>query len=155
MNRKVKVELMNKVNFDNLAVLLNYDQLLRKSLGYESDIGTETADEMYEYIIKWQTDNKASSYVIMLGDESIGLISLSHQSGTHARIGYWLASAKWRHGFATQAFEQVLEIAKRNGFTEVAASISLDNIASKRIWEKYGASFKKEGTMLTASLKTT
>jgi ribosomal-protein-alanine N-acetyltransferase len=153
MKREVKVELMNKTNFNNLATLLNYDQPLRKSLGYKSDIGTETAEEMYEYIIKWQTYNKSSSYVMRLGNESIGLISLSHQSGVHARIGYWLASAWWHCGFGTQAFEQILEIAKQNGFTGVAASISLDNIASKRIWEKYGANFKKEGTMLTVSLK--
>ena len=147
------VEPISEQNFSDLAVLLTCDEALLQSLGSGQRSRTATPNELFEDIAKWQTDNNASSYAIRLENRSIGLISLSHQKNTHAQVGYWLASSEWRKGYTTEAFVQIIEIAKRRGFTKLSASIDPSSTASKHIWDNLGARFKVHNDGLVASLK--
>jgi len=80
-------------------------------------------------------------FAIVLDKLAIGTISLSHQdvNNRKARIGYWISSNYWGNGYASQAFSQVINFAKLKRIEYVSSSIKDDNLASKRIWENYGA----------------
>lgn len=152
MQGVIAIEPISKQNFGDLVILLTCDETLLKSLGSRQHLRTVAPNELFEDIAKWQTDNKASSYAIRLENKSIGLISLSHQKNTHAQVGYWLTSSEWDKGYATDAFVQIIEIAKRRGFTKLLASIDPSNIASKRIWDNLGARFRVRNDGLIALL---
>ena len=162
MDSIITIEPIDEQNFGDIAVLITYDKVLLKSLSPGRDFQTainelKTMDDIFkkefEYITKWQTDNDANSYAIRLKNKSIGLISLSHQKGRQANVGYWLASSEWNKGYATKAFDQIINIAKKRGFTKLLATIDSSNIASKRIWENRGASFDIRDNKLITSLK--
>lgn len=153
MQDAIEIEPVSKQNFGDLAVLLTSDTVLLQSLGSRQPSRSATPNELFEDIAKWQTNNNADCYAIRLEDTSIGLISLSHQKNEHAQVGYWLASAEWNKGYATQAFGQIIDIAKQCGFTKLSATIDPSNTASKRIWSNLGASFKMYDDSLIASLK--
>ena len=152
MQSVIALDPISEQNFGDLAVLLTTDETLLKSLGREQRSRTPTYNELFEHITKWQSDNNADSYAIRLKNKSIGLISLSHQKNTHAKVGYWLASSEWNKGYTTAAFIQIIKVAKQRGFTRLSASIDPSNKASKHIWENLGASFAITGDYLTASL---
>lgn len=153
MQGDIVIEPIREQNFGDLALLLTCDEVLIQSLVSGKRSRTATASELFEDIQKWQTDNNANSYVIKLGNKSIGLISLSHQKNTQVRVGYWLASSEWNKGYTTEAFVQIIEIAKQRGFTKLSASIDPFNIASKRIWDNLGAHFSVQDDGLIASLR--
>jgi RimJ/RimL family protein N-acetyltransferase len=153
MQGKIVVELVSEQNISDLAVLLTDDVLLLQSLGSKQTLPPKNPNELYDEITKWQKSNKATCYVIRLKNRSIGLISLSHQKDTNARVGYWLASSQWHKGYTSIAFAQIIEIAKQRGFKKLSATIDPSNAASKRIWDKCGASFKDCSDGLTASLR--
>lgn len=142
---------INKNNVANLAHLLNYDDKLILSLGSRKS-HIITPAELYSDLEKWQIENHADSYVIVLNKNVIGLISLSHQNNKQARVGYWIASDKWNKDYASQAFKLIVAIAKDKGFVELSASINPNNTASIRIWDKSGASFNKENHKIAAQL---
>jgi ribosomal-protein-alanine N-acetyltransferase len=79
-------------------------------------------------------------FAILLENIAIGTISLSHQdiAEKKARIGCWISSRYWNNGYTSQAFCQLLDYAKGKGIKQCSAKIKEDNLASKRIWEKYG-----------------
>ena len=137
MHTVIVLEPVSQHNFDDLTVLLTCDEALLQSLNPKQRSGTANPNELFEDIVKWQTDNQASSYAIRLDNKSIGLI----------------ASAEWNKGYGTEAFVQIIEIAKRRGFTQLSASINPSNQASKRIWENFGARFGIQDDGLVALLK--
>ncbi|MEL6529053.1 MAG: GNAT family N-acetyltransferase [Pseudomonadota bacterium] len=53
-------------------------------------------------------------------------------------MGYWIARPYWGQGFATEAGNAVLEIARTLGHRTVVASHFLDNQASGRVLRKLG-----------------
>jgi ribosomal-protein-alanine N-acetyltransferase len=152
MERVIKLRRISRTNIINLALLLSNDNILSQSLSPGKPLCAISAKELFADLEKWQVNNNANTYVIRLGSKSIGSISLSHQNGSFARVGYWLESSEWNKGYATQAFAQIIEIARKRGFETLSASIGTSNIASRRIWEKFGANFTECGDRLTASL---
>lgn len=153
MQSVIAIEPISEQNIGDLEVLLSSDEILLKSLGDKQRLHTVTCNELFEDITKWQSDNNADSYAIRLENKSIGLISLSHQKNSHARVGYWIASSEWNKGYTTAAFIQIIEIAKQRGFTKLSASINPSNSASKHIWDNLGARSRVSGDYLIASLK--
>ena len=51
-------------------------------------------------------------------------------------MGYWIARPFWGQGFATEAGEAVLRIARTLGYREVVASHFVDNPASGRLEQR-------------------
>jgi RimJ/RimL family protein N-acetyltransferase len=150
MHNAITLELINEQNFNDLVFLLTYDKVLLKSLESEP---LSNNNKQFRYIAKWQSENKANSYAIRLGNKSIGLISLSYEKDKQAKVGYWLASSEWNKGYATKAFIQIVKIAKQCGVIKLSASINPLNAASKRIWDNLGANFKVFNNNLIASLE--
>jgi ribosomal-protein-alanine N-acetyltransferase len=135
-----------------LAGMLNHDVMLRNELGFPETEQMQSPDEFLRTTLEWQQRTRSRSYAILLNDKAIGLISLSHMDGTTARIGYWLSSSYWNKGCMTQAFSMLLEQAVKSGFKTVKATIDPKNIASIKIWEKWGASIHAYGKRLEVVL---
>lgn len=146
--RLAKVTINNSVQIANM---LSNDKLLTKANG-SSDLVPVTPQEFFDKTKQWQIATNSESYIICLGDSSIGMISLSHIDGTSARAGCWIASSEWHKGYGTQAFNLLLEIAKKRGIKTIISTINLDNIASLRIWEKAGAIIDKTGNKAKAQV---
>ena len=81
-------------------------------------------------------------YVILDGDECVGMISISNivrgpfQSGN---LGYWVVEKHNGRGVGTRAVALVLEAAFRDhGMHRLEAGTLLDNMASQRVLRKNG-----------------
>jgi RimJ/RimL family protein N-acetyltransferase len=121
-----------------LVDILNHDALLNEWLGTSMEPPT-TLGEFRRTGADWQERHHAVIYCIWAG-QPVGTISLSHLTEDgQACIGYWLASRAWGRGIASQAFAQLLEIARKQGVRQVSAVISISNLASLRIWRRYAA----------------
>lgn len=144
---EINLKPIEKLDEDQVKELLNilsYDKKLIKSLnGKKKTVSDEKfiADNK-----QWSKDNNAKIYSIMRTNNSIGLISLSHIDiqNKKAKIGYWIVSKYWNKGYTTEAFGQILDIAKENNIKFVSCSIPKDNQFSKRIWQKFNAKFKEK-----------
>jgi RimJ/RimL family protein N-acetyltransferase len=81
-------------------------------------------------------------FVITLPDESgaplIGMIGIEPREGFDHEMGYWIARSHWGHGFATEAGNAVLGVARSIGLKRILAGHFLDNPASGRVLEKLG-----------------
>lgn len=149
----ISLETITANNSPRLAWLLAHDTLLRSALKKtENDQTTATKDFLGD-MKKWQSTTNSHSFAIILEQEPIGLISLSHQQNTRANIGYWIASKYWNRGYTTQAFRLLLEYARQHGFKTVSAHIETDNHSSIHIWKDAGAEIRKQNNLLKATLK--
>ncbi len=146
--RLAKVTINNSVQIANT---LSNDKLLAKANG-SSDLAPVTPQEFFDKTKQWQIATNSEPYIICLGNSSIGMISLSHIDSTSARAGCWIASNEWHKGYGTQAFNLLLEIAKKRGIKTIISTINLNSIASLRIWEKAGAIIDKSGKKAKATL---
>lgn len=123
---------------DLMTAILNKDGVLRHWLGMEN-APEITREDFRQTAEEWQKEKRAQTYIIY-AQEAIGSISISHisEDGT-ARIGYWLASKAWNQGIGTEAFALALEKARQLGIHKVRSEIQADNIASLRMWQRWGA----------------
>lgn len=126
----------------HLVNILNNDSMLLYALGSKKNKISEGT--FTDYNKKWCKSRNAEIFAIVLDDIAIGTISLSHQDlDKHtAQIGYWIGSKYWRNGYTSEAFFQVLNIARKKGIKCVSATIKKDNLPSKKVWEKYGANIR-------------
>lgn len=137
--KKVDVSLLAE-----LVSILNEDRELLVFLSCDV-IKNISVEDFISQNKKWSDENQAELFAVMLEERAIGMISLSHidKNNKRAQIGYWLASAYWNQGYASQAFSQVLVMAKNKGLESVSGSVPMDNIASQVIWKKFGAKSHK------------
>jgi RimJ/RimL family protein N-acetyltransferase len=149
MQNSISIAHVNAATAEALSDLLRDDKKLAEELGISQTMDPKTylAD-----IRRWQAKTNSESFAIILNKRAIGLISLSHQSGDEARVGYWLASIYWNKGYTSQAFDQILTHAKTKGFRIIRATIDPDNLASVAIWKNRKASLEMRGGKLEAQL---
>ena len=79
------------------------------------------------------------------GSDLIGCVGLS-DLGAGIELGYWIARDYWGNGYATEASQAVLRLARALGHRRILASYFHDNPASGRVLEKAG--FKPTGQNL-------
>ncbi len=130
-----------------------HDDILNEQLGNVHHERPIIPKDLLHNLEAWQKKTNSQSYVITLGGKHIGLISLSHQCGQSAKIGYWIASTQWHKSYASQAFNLMLSLAIKRGLTTVSSTIDPKNIASIKIWRKVGSKFKNVDGRLIAQLK--
>jgi len=123
-----------------LIWFLNNDERLAKYLG-TTNSAKVTEQEFLEKNEKWVVEKNTDMFAIVLGGKALGMISLSYQDVINhtARIGYWIGSTYWNKGYGSKAFQLTLDHAKKRKFKCVSSTISKDDIASKTIWDKFGA----------------
>ncbi len=144
---------LNARQVNQFVSILNTDEKLDQSLGGEGK--KITAQEFKTKNIVWAKNNRAQIFTIMLKSRAIGMISLSHINlGTKkANVGYWLASKYWGMGITTQAFKQILEIAKNSNLKYLSCTIHKDNKASLGIWLAFKAKITSKGGNYTPIIK--
>jgi RimJ/RimL family protein N-acetyltransferase len=74
----------------------------------------------------------------------IGLIGMRRHGG-EARIGYWVASAFWAAGYASEAVEAMVGHASALGLKALEAEVFQDNLASARVLARTGFTLEGEG----------
>ena len=123
-----------------LVWFLNNDERLAKYLGTINPANV-TEQEFLEKNEQWVVEKHTDMFAIVLGKKALGMISLSHQDVIKhtARIGYWLGSAYWNKGYGSEAFQLILDHAKKREFKCVSSTISKEDVVSKNIWDKFGA----------------
>lgn len=129
-----------------LVAFLNNDDLLAAQLGSNNAVKLSER-EFLTTLQQWRFEKQTEIFAIVLEETAVGTISLSHQNlieGT-AQIGYWIGSEHWGKGYAGQAFQLVLEQARTRGIKQVSSTIRMENIASKRIWDKYDVRVRCNG----------
>jgi RimJ/RimL family protein N-acetyltransferase len=67
-----------------------------------------------------------------------GSCGLGRRSSGAVEMGYWISRSFWSRGFATEASQALIDIARGLGLPRLEASHFLDNPASARVLEKLG-----------------
>lgn len=127
-------------HIDRLIWFLNHDECLTEALGSNNSVKISKQNFM-ETNKKWAAERYADLFAIVLEKKAIGMISLSHQNIVKhtARIGYWLGSKYWNKGYASKAFQLMLDLAKTKELQYVCSTVKEVDIASTKIWEGHGA----------------
>ena len=132
----ISIELYNESHSESLAIILQNDIKLQKSLG--SNFNDSTKD-FHKKTTKWIHKNNSFTYSVVSDDIPIGLMSLSKYNPNNktARIGYWISSEFWNRKVTSEAFNYLLEVAKSKSIKPVSSHIDNENITSMKIWDSY------------------
>ena len=68
----------------------------------------------------------------------VGACGLGRRPSGAVELGYWVATANWGRGFATEACTALVDIARTLGFACLEGAHFTDNPASARVLEKLG-----------------
>ena len=148
---KLVKDLENK-HLKDIVGILNNDKKLIEQLGNSKE--PLSCPEFVIHTKKWSKENKAQVFAIIMSREAMGLISLSHinRKTQAARIGYWIASKYWNKGYAFKAFEQILNLAKKDNIRIVSCSIPKENRVSMAIWKKFNAKIEQKGDTIVPQI---
>lgn len=107
--------------------------------------------EMTQTFLAWSDDDwarwPAGSYLIFDRANTARLLGgtgLSFQNPTLAITGYVFARDAWGQGYATEALEAMVKLARRTGVKRLAASCHPDHRASAHVLEKCGFLWDEE-----------
>lgn len=134
-----------------LAKIISKDEKLHRELSPSKTIEETTADEFYNRNKEWERKTNSICYTILYAETPIGTISISHRNfdNRSAKCGYWIESASWGKGYATEAFAHAIKEARNMGVTLLTGSILKGNVASIALWKSQGAYFEeKDGRVL-------
>ena len=68
----------------------------------------------------------------------VGACGLGRRPSGSVELGYWIASDYWGRGFATEACNALIEMARAIALPQLQGSHFIDNPASGRVLEKLG-----------------
>lgn len=104
---------------------------------------------------KGRAEGTTINNVILNNNTFVGVCGLmSIQAGEKAELGYWLGKPFWGKGLASFAVDKTLELAfGQLGLKWVFAVIVDFNIASRRVLEKNGFTFKRADPQNDPKLK--
>jgi len=68
----------------------------------------------------------------------IGACGLGRRPSGAVEMGYWIARPYWGRGFATEACQALIDIARTLGLSTLEGSHFIDNPASARVLDKLG-----------------
>ncbi len=147
----IHLQPLGRQHASDLVRILQTDAELQAVLGSHGHIDASSFLRTCE---EWMERQDGQTYCLLLGDMPIGTISISRKGLEQgcARVGYWLSSAKWNQGYATKAFDLIIDEAKANGDSKLVATIPKTAAASVRIWRKNGATFKENPGDYSATL---
>ena len=77
-------------------------------------------------------------YVVMSGEEIVGLISLFEHSASIVSIGPEIFTESRKLGYATKAMQIAIDIARSIGYKIVFQQVRVNNIASIKLHKKLG-----------------
>lgn len=99
----------------------------------------ETLEFLYWCEEEWDKETATDyEFAICLDDKHIGAISLSRVDDSCYELGWILDKQYQGNGYATEAAQELVELAKRLGASKLVAHCDTRNIASRRVMEKLG-----------------
>jgi RimJ/RimL family protein N-acetyltransferase len=97
-----------------------------------------TADAMRAWIRGHAGPGSRSFLILRKDDQAVlGAIGFGGEGGT-AELGYALGRAHWGRGYATEAVQAMVRLARERGLKALDAHIFTENPASARVLEKAG-----------------
>ncbi|MBX7483061.1 GNAT family N-acetyltransferase [Qipengyuania qiaonensis] len=72
------------------------------------------------------------------GSEIVGCVGIDPSESGKTELGYWIARAHWGRGFASEAAQGMLEVARLLGHQSIEAGHFIDNPASGKVLRKIG-----------------
>lgn len=138
----IKLEKLSKNNGADIIAYLNKDDKLLEKLRSQR-LGDITLEEFIDYNNNWCISRSAMLFCIIINNKVVGSISLSDidKNIGKASVGYWIASKYWGKGYGRESFKEIVKMAKGIGIKILNSKILKDNLASRKIWDKYGAEF--------------
>ena len=135
---RLRLEAMGPQQAAELWRIYGEDAPLRQANGGAP--AAATPEEFYAVGQRWADHVEGVTFAVVTrsDDRAIGTISLSRLSRPRVSIGYWLASPHWGIGLGGEAFDLVLQVARRAGLTAVEAD-NITSEASMRIWRRRNA----------------
>ena len=93
----------------------------------------------------------AGPYLIWSRDDEtlLGATGLAVEASGVAMTGYVLAQDSWGKGYATEALQAMVDVARQIGLGRVTACCHPQHVVSQRVLEKCG--FVREGTLCRAA----
>lgn len=135
MPLETKRLIINKTNSKDVNLLLKMDHQ-KKTQEFLGGIKTKTKEERIVFI-----NNKKNSLTIFLKDKtSIGFIDFNINEETNiAELSYIFDEDYCNHGYCSEAFKKIIEIAFKNLNLNMIYANTIDgNNSSKRVLEKLG-----------------
>jgi RimJ/RimL family protein N-acetyltransferase len=111
----------------------------------------ETVQDSLDFIIESARRPDVYAIIQRSTGRPIGCVELFHDPNImrkgpkDAEIGYWVGSAYWNQGYATEAVGILLDKAFSSGIPKVWGQCLEDNIASYRVLERCGFRFHHRG----------
>ena len=103
------------------------------------DFPSETeALKMFERFVKLTHDENRFVYGVFLKDNLIGFFNDVSIEDKTIEMGYVIHPKYKNNGYATEAFQKIIEELFRVGFNSVVAGYFAENNASRRVMEKSG-----------------
>ena len=97
----------------------------------------ETLAFLHDAEVEWSKANpEFYEFAICLDGYHIGAVSLSHIDNDRYELG-WIVDKQYQgHGYATEAAQELVKLAKTLGAKQIIAHCDTRNLASRRVMEK-------------------
>lgn len=95
--------------------------------------------------VEWNKDKpEFYEFAICLDGEHVGAVSLSHIEDDRYELGWILNKQYQGYGYATEAAQELVILARTLGAKQIIAHCDTRNVASRRVMEKLGMKFVLE-----------
>ena len=115
-----------------------YDETVKKTYMIPDFADIQQANALFEKMMQLSRDHHRFVYGIYLENELIGFVNDCEIEGATVELGYVIAPAYQRNGYATEALGACIEELFRMGYQQVKAGFFEENIASCRVMQKCG-----------------
>ena len=115
-----------------------FDENIKKTYMLPDFENPKQAGELFERIMHFSRADNHFVYGIYRNDTLIGFVNDCEIKDSSIEIGYLIATAHQRNGYATEAVQACVEELFRMGFEQVTAGFFEENIASCRVMQKCG-----------------
>jgi RimJ/RimL family protein N-acetyltransferase len=120
-----------------VAAIVNDRRIAENTTRVPHPYGAKDAEE---FIATANTRESEATFAVTRRDgELIGMCGFDFRGEQSPEIGYWLGTAHWNQGYATEAVRAVIDYAFDDlGYDGLLAGARVSNPASRRVLEKCG-----------------
>lgn len=136
----LRFEAIAEEHLEEVARIYNY-YVLNTTVSFHTKI--QTAAEMGESVL--DADPRFASYMILQGESAAGYVLITHHKKKQAydisgEVTIYLKPEYAGRGIGGQALQFIEDVARKNGFHSLVATICLDNEPSKHVFLRNGYS---------------
>ena len=136
-SKRLILKSLSDNDYDSLIQMAT-DPLVNATYMFPTFKNDEEKIKFFERIKKISQDENQFLYGIYLNDELIGMINKVTEIENTIEVGYFIKSAFWHHGYATEALQIVIDELFMLGIKRVKAGHFEENLASGKVMQKCG-----------------